>query len=180
MKTLWTIIILHYSFVKIEYQTGKCHGSVGSSRNDCYVDGGKWIPGLLNYWYSFIKLFPVEGFDISGHAFLLLYSILIITEEATSFRNWPIQPRVTAQHIPTRTDYDRFQQKTKFIQVFFSLKIMKISNNFQWNFVLLFFLNLLWDFSLCVTALYYHNLIQKLIGASIAVFCWAGNFQFTS
>jgi hypothetical protein len=48
----------------------------------------------------------------------------------------------------------------------------------QWNFVLLFLLHLLWDFQLVVTALYYHDFWQKMIGATIAVVCWAGKHKF--
>ncbi|EJW82119.1 hypothetical protein WUBG_06970 [Wuchereria bancrofti] len=60
-----------HSFVVFEQMTGLCHGSKLSPRSSCAVDGGKWIP----------------GFDISGHCFILIYSSLIICEEALAFRN---------------------------------------------------------------------------------------------
>jgi len=63
------------------------------------------------------SFYPSSGFDISGHCFLLIYSMLLIAEECTSFRNWPSKPRVSVQHIPSRRDYERFKQSTKFIQV---------------------------------------------------------------
>ncbi|KAI3415689.1 hypothetical protein GPALN_005281 [Globodera pallida] len=134
-------------FVKFELHTGKCHGSTGTVRPNCYENGGKWIP----------------GFDISGHAFLLIYSILIICEESTSFQNWPSKPRVTVQHVPSREEFVQFQKKTKFI---------------QWNFVLLLILHLVWDLQLGITSLYYHEFWQKLIGACIGVFSWFVTYRF--
>ncbi|VDK43800.1 unnamed protein product [Anisakis simplex] len=53
------------SFVTFERMTGYCHGAKSSSRSTCYSNGGKWMPGI----------------DISGHCFLLIYSILIMCEE---------------------------------------------------------------------------------------------------
>lgn len=47
--------------------TGHCHGSKLSPRSTCSIDGGKWVP----------------GFDISGHCFILIYSILIMCEEVS-------------------------------------------------------------------------------------------------
>lgn len=49
----------------LEKLTGKCMGATAGHRRECFDLGGKWIP----------------GFDISGHTFILLYSILLITEE---------------------------------------------------------------------------------------------------
>ncbi|KAL3091661.1 hypothetical protein niasHT_024243 [Heterodera trifolii] len=134
-------------FVKFELHTGKCHGSVESARVNCYENGGKWIP----------------GFDISGHAFLLIYSILIICEESTSFQNWPSKPRATIHHVPSRKEFELFQRNTKII---------------QWLFVSLMLLHLLWDSQLLITSLYYHEFWQKLIGAIIGVFSWFVTYRF--
>uniref|UniRef100_A0A915EHX4 Uncharacterized protein n=1 Tax=Ditylenchus dipsaci TaxID=166011 RepID=A0A915EHX4_9BILA len=119
-------------FIHVEQRTGKCHGALNSERFTCSVDGGKWIP----------------GFDISGHSFLLIYSMLIICEERS---------RPTPQHIPNRFEYENFKELTKTI---------------RYLFLGLFVLHLVWDFQLIVTALFYHTALHKLLGAIIAVLCW--------
>nr|CAD2123828.1 unnamed protein product [Meloidogyne enterolobii] len=139
---LWT-----NAFVKFEDQTGVCQGLNNSSKIDCYNGGGKWIP----------------GFDVSGHTFLLLYSILIISEESFSFKNLPSKPQLISKNLPTNQQIKRFEQIRKFVER---------------NFIGLFLLHLLWDFQLIVTALYYHNFLQKLVGAAIAVGCWAVTYRF--
>ncbi|CAK5044425.1 unnamed protein product [Meloidogyne enterolobii] len=139
---LWT-----NAFIKFEDQTGVCQGLNNSSRIDCHSGGGKWIP----------------GFDVSGHTFLLLYSILIISEESFSFKNLPSKPQLISKNLPTNQQIKRFEQIRKFVER---------------NFIGLFLLHLLWDFQLIVTALYYHNFLQKLVGAAIAVGCWAVTYRF--
>uniref|UniRef100_A0A914KGQ4 FIT family protein n=1 Tax=Meloidogyne incognita TaxID=6306 RepID=A0A914KGQ4_MELIC len=139
---LWT-----NAFVKFEDQTGVCQGLNNSSKIDCYNGGGKWIP----------------GFDVSGHTFLLLYSILIVSEESFSFKNLPSKPQLISKNLPTNQQIKRFEQIRKFVER---------------NFICLFLLHLLWDFQLIVTALYYHNFLQKLVGAAIAVGCWAVTYRF--
>ncbi|KAL7079034.1 hypothetical protein ACQ4LE_001554 [Meloidogyne hapla] len=139
---LWT-----NAFIKFEDQTGVCQGLNNSSKIDCYNGGGKWIP----------------GFDVSGHTFLLLYSILIISEESFSFKNLPSKTQKTSKNLSTSQQIKRFEQIRKFVER---------------NFICLFLLHLLWDFQLIVTALYYHNFLQKLVGAAIAVGCWAVTYRF--
>ncbi|KAI1713505.1 inositol phospholipid synthesis and fat-storage-inducing TM domain-containing protein [Ditylenchus destructor] len=133
-------------FVHIERQTGKCHGALHAGRHNCSDEGGKWIP----------------GFDISGHAFLLVYSALIICEEITSFRNWPNSPRTSPSHIPNRYEYENFKQSTKII---------------QYLFIALSILVLLWDFQMIITSLYYHAVIHKFLGVGTALLCWAFTYR---
>ncbi|KAM3722012.1 Acyl-coenzyme A diphosphatase FITM2 [Dirofilaria immitis] len=121
-----------HAFVVFEQMTGHCHGSKLSPRSSCAVDGGKWIP----------------GFDISGHCFILIYSSLIICEEALAFR--------------TITTVRRTR------------KISSIKNG---NFIRIFFifmcvLHLLWDFELLISVLYYHHIYHKVMGALVAILCW--------
>jgi hypothetical protein len=120
---------------------GWCHGVDGALRDECALQGGKWVP----------------GFDISGHAFILVYSVLLMSEEAAAFRNWPSTPHSSPQHLPSKTDFDNYKASTKIIQALF---------------VGLFVLHLIWDVQLLVTSLYYHTPYHKLAGAVIAVFAW--------
>lgn len=63
------LIIVPFRFVAVEHMSAYCYGAKTSYRSDCASCGGKWVP----------------GFDISGHCFLLIYSILIICEEVGKF-----------------------------------------------------------------------------------------------
>lgn len=135
------------SFVKFEQITGNCHGNEkGASRNDCSDLGGKWIP----------------GFDISGHTFILIYSILVIAEEASAFRNWPSGPARSVQHIPNRQEYENYQKITKVIQTFF---------------IALAILTFVWDFQLLVTILYYHSVGHKITAGLIAFGTWLFTYR---
>ena len=134
------------AFMRYEQHTARCHGAEHALRHTCDLEGGKWVP----------------GFDISGHSFLLIYSILVICEEASSFRYWPSTPLTTTsqRRISTtnrREEYDFFQKYTKYV---------------QYLFVGLFILHLFWDVQLVITVLYYHQFLHKIMGALVAVFCW--------
>ena len=65
--------VLFSRFIHVEKITGRCvhHKKEGANpfnRDECSVAGGKWAPGT----------------DISGHAYLLIYCALIISEEVRS------------------------------------------------------------------------------------------------
>ncbi|VDM42986.1 unnamed protein product [Toxocara canis] len=123
-------------FVAFEQMTGHCHGALSSSRSTCRSDGGKWVP----------------GFDISGHCFILIYSILIICEESASFRQLQAARKKYTQSEPKAID-----------------NYVSIARFF---FLLMLILHLLWDFELLISVLYYHHLFHKLMGALVAVVCW--------
>uniref|UniRef100_A0A0R3RFM6 FIT family protein n=1 Tax=Elaeophora elaphi TaxID=1147741 RepID=A0A0R3RFM6_9BILA len=121
-----------HAFVTFEQITGHCRGSKLSSRTSCAADGGKWVP----------------GFDISGHCFILIYSSLIICEEALAFRT------ITVTH------------RTR------GLSLVKNENRIRIFFICMCALHLLWDFELLISVLYYHHIYHKVMGALIAVLCW--------
>uniref|UniRef100_F1KYF4 FIT family protein n=1 Tax=Ascaris suum TaxID=6253 RepID=F1KYF4_ASCSU len=123
-------------FVTFEQMTGHCHGASSSSRSTCSSNGGKWVP----------------GFDISGHCFILIYSILIICEESVSFR----QLQTT-------------RRKSTSSELYMVDNYIAIARFF---FLLMLVLHVLWDFELLVSVLYYHHLAQKVLGALMAVLCW--------
>uniref|UniRef100_A0AC34QH41 FIT family protein n=1 Tax=Panagrolaimus sp. JU765 TaxID=591449 RepID=A0AC34QH41_9BILA len=143
-----------HTFVHIEKTTGRCIGSPHSLRHQCHDSGGKWAPGI----------------DISGHCFLLIYNILILSEESISFKNWPRTARKsisfknwprtarsTASRLATVNDVENFKRVTMSVQGLF---------------ILLFFFHLFWDFQLLTTCLYYHTLNHKVLGAATAIIAW--------
>ena len=119
-------------FVFIEEQTGFCEGEETlTSKRICHLQGFHW-----------------DGFDISGHTFLLTYSALIITEEVQVKRNLETDaPQLLKQNVILRSLIDAF---------------------FTGSALLL----LLWEFMLVCTTLYFHTVLQKVLGALIAFFTW--------
>ena len=115
-------------FVFIEEQTGFCEGEESlTSKRICHLQGFHW-----------------DGFDISGHTFLLTYSALIITEEL-QVEQYKTDP---PQH---------FKHLSPLIDAFFTGSALLL---------------LLWEFMLVCTTLYFHTVLQKVPGALIAIFTW--------
>jgi len=141
-STLW--FLCTKGFNRLEAHTAECiAGSSNLAPQDIYspIECVNWAP----------------GFDISGHTFLLLFSILILTEEARAYDELPPCPAPNDEHIPNRDEY---------------LSFKRMRNVAQALYIALFFLHLFWDFQLIVTVLHYHTLAHKLVGALVAVACW--------
>uniref|UniRef100_A0A0K0F9B3 FIT family protein (inferred by orthology to a C. elegans protein) n=1 Tax=Strongyloides venezuelensis TaxID=75913 RepID=A0A0K0F9B3_STRVS len=117
-------------FIWHEKQTGACKSESGFlkaiGRETCHASGGIWI----------------NGFDISGHCFLIIYSSLILSEEGKRYRFW----------LRTET-----RDKKKITQILFSLMGL---------------LDCIWIFQLIITSLYYHTTSHKFFGALFGIGCW--------
>ncbi|CAJ0571335.1 unnamed protein product, partial [Mesorhabditis spiculigera] len=141
MATLMWYTHLHV-FHWIRESTSRCDKSVRFSRDECSTNGGVWIP----------------GHDFSGHCFLLIYSILIVSEEASSYRQWQ---QLDAGVGPTARK--QFAFDSLIAQVFF---------------VLMCVLHICWDFQLLRSCIYYHTFLDKFVGAAGGVFAWAFTYRF--
>lgn len=124
-------------FVFIEEQTGFCEGEETlTSKRICHLQGFHW-----------------DGFDISGHTFLLTYSALIITEElqVKQYKTW-------FNSTKSETDAPQYlKHLSPLIDAFFTGSALLL---------------LLWEFMLLCTTLYFHTVLQKVLGALIAFFTW--------
>jgi hypothetical protein len=141
------------SFQRIENATGVCTSTKYSDKKACSDGGHKWF-----------------GFDTSGHAFLLTYCLLIISEEAKSFRNW--------EKIPDAIEEESQRPRLTEMQ----LSTAQISYNdlsiyVKCSFVSLTILATLWDILLLGTIMYFHSMPQKLLGACFAIFSWFVTYQ---
>lgn len=126
-------------FHRIMQWTSRCDIGFRYSREQCKEKGGVWIP----------------GFDISGHCFILVYSMLVMSEEANAFREWNLViHRDDDSGLVLREKQER---RVKFAQYFI---------------VLMLLLNVVWINQLAISVLYYHILVDKVAGALIAIFCW--------
>uniref|UniRef100_A0A0N4Z1S3 Fat storage-inducing transmembrane protein 2 n=1 Tax=Parastrongyloides trichosuri TaxID=131310 RepID=A0A0N4Z1S3_PARTI len=117
-------------FIWHEKQTGSCKNGdslvKATGRESCYALGGTWI----------------HGFDISGHCFLMIYSSLILSEEAKMYKHWI---------------NDHTRDRKQITQVLFSLMGL---------------LDCVWIFQLLITSLYYHTASHKFFGALFGLLCW--------
>lgn len=97
----------------------------------------------------------VRRIDISGHTFLLLFCILIILEESRLFEQWSlVKKKTSSRNLKIRRLHSQYS-------VFVYLLVILV--------VLLF---VLWHVMLLSTLLYFHDTLQKVLGALFAVTSW--------
>ena len=147
--TIW--YLMTSLFERIDRMSGECSDSSVTTPRACIKQGHDWL-----------------GFDISGHVFLLTYCILILTEEMAG-----IKMEVWQEYNGTLLEQKRVVSKLS-KQV---IQLLPELHRFTTLAVsLLEFLAtaemLLWSFMLCTTSLYFHNFIEKLLGAIIGCGMW--------
>lgn len=149
-------------FVFIESVSGFCLGSsqvLDIDRSACLKQGFRW-----------------RGFDISGHTFLLMYCSLIIHEETKAIKGWD-----RIKDLIRDVEYDEDSPlKTLSSNELDCLKIYssKFDSYVKGTFVALTGLSLLWDFILTCTILYFHSMVQKVVGGIIAILLWYATYRF--
>lgn len=129
-------------FVYIEELTGFCEGEESlTSKRSCHLQGYHW-----------------DGFDISGHTFLLTYSALIISEEIQLKRWLPVLEKEKSKGLFGRTNV----LHSLLIDLFFTCGSLLL---------------VLWEFMLVCTSLYFHTVHQKVLGALVALFTWHATYK---
>lgn len=144
----------------IETAYGRCNSSKYDSRSSCLKAGFVW-----------------SGFDISGHTFILIYSSLVLIEEARPIVNWE-----TIRELLRNEEYNRSVQNAGETNPLRNLKdnelrILKIlytryTPAIRILFVGITVLQLLWDIMLVCTMLYYHRMIEKVLSGIFAILTW--------
>ena len=129
-------------FLYIEDLTGVCEGDEKfTTRRSCKTQGFHW-----------------NGFDISGHAFLLIHCCLVIGEEIQLMKHW--------EKFITGTNKASGRQEHAMLTPFVRLA-----------FLCIVILQLLWEFMLVCTAVYFHSVYQKVLGAAVAIFTWRVTYR---
>ena len=129
-------------FEQIESWTGHCEGDfIKESKIDCLGEGLQW-----------------NGFDISGHCFLLTFCILLINEEL-----FAITTGHTGKKRETSELWEFDQRATEKTTQKAVLTLLSIS---------LTLLMILWEFMLFFTCIYFHTVHQKASGTVIGIFAW--------
>ncbi|XP_014368877.2 acyl-coenzyme A diphosphatase FITM2 [Papilio machaon] len=152
----WTTI-----FNVIETKYGRCNARSFDTKSACLQNGHFW-----------------NGFDISGHCFILIYSSLVMIEEAKAINGWEkIKDNIRDENY-TRSLNDKSISVNPLRNITSEeLNILKESYEIVTPYVraLLIFiaiLQLLWDVMLVSTILYYHIMIEKFISGVIAILTW--------
>ena len=137
-------------FDYVHHITGFCDPVDGTDKWDCRSNGGTWI-----------------GFDISGHAFILVYTLMMISEEVCVMKDWAKitdvikteengdAPKLTPEELTTLKDiYAKFTPYVRLATFLLTLFVI------------------LWNIMLLSTVLYFHNMPQKLLGMTFALMGW--------
>lgn len=140
-------------FVLIESATASCMSGKYNSKTSCVLAGSHW-----------------RGFDISGHAFLLIYCSLLIAEEAKAIRGW--------ERIGDLIRNEQFEDESP-LKPLSEIELDHLKDNYtkltpyiRSAFVCLTLLSILWDVMLVATIIYFHSMVQKVVGGVIAILTW--------
>ncbi|CAO1357443.1 unnamed protein product [Diamesa tonsa] len=148
-------------FNVIETGFGRCNMKGFETKSGCLKAGHFW-----------------NGFDISGHAFILIYSSLVLIEEARPIVGW--------DNIKEHLRLEEYRRKTQDASPssnplrnlnndeISSLKYLyqKYTPTIKLLFVAMTVLQLLWDIMLVCTMLYYHRMVEKVLSGIIAILTW--------
>lgn len=127
------------------------------------------------FWY---------GFDISGHAFILIYSSLVLIEEARAIVGWEGIRDLIRDEEHARTiggvSVTNGPLRGLSFEDFSNLKKSydKFTPYIRLCFIAVTLLCVLWDVMLVTTILYYHIMIEKFISGAIAILTWFFTYRY--
>lgn len=151
------------SFNRIEEYYGKCSGKA-QTRSLCKAAHHTWSP-----------------FDISGHVFILIYSILVMISEARPIIGWD-----KIQDVLRKEENSRKEGKT--VATTFSnlndhelqeLKLVykQMTPYIQVLFIILTIFVAIWELMLITTMMYFHTMPEKLLAGIVAMSTWYTTYE---
>lgn len=154
-------------FNVIENSYGRCNNRMHDSKQGCLKAGAFW-----------------SGFDISGHVFILIYSSLVLIEESRPIVGWEyIKEHLRLEEHKRKNPQDSSPSSNPLKALesneLSTLKVLyeKYTPIIRLLFVAITLLQLLWDIMLVTTMLYYHRMVEKVIGGIIAICTWYFTYQ---
>jgi len=142
--TVYWYVCTH-SFEWLENITGSCSHSDFPRKRPCLKGGHGWL-----------------GFDISGHCFLLVHSLLFMNSELQ------IIFRVSKK----LESLGKSDSSSSSGEGNYTLPIGTYRLALRALTVIMFLLQCIWELMLLTTALYFHTTVQKLVGVFFAVGGW--------
>ncbi|XP_053606907.1 acyl-coenzyme A diphosphatase FITM2 [Plodia interpunctella] len=165
MLRLFIATIFWYSWTTlfniIETKYGRCNSKSFDNKITCLKNGHFW-----------------NGFDISGHCFILIYSSLVMIEEAKSINGWERIKDYIRDERYSRSVDDKSVSTNPLKNINADeLEVLRVSYDNFTPYVRAFLiaislLQLLWDVMLVSTILYYHIMVEKFISGVIAILTW--------
>ncbi|KAF5280225.1 hypothetical protein FQA39_LY05359 [Lamprigera yunnana] len=156
-------------FQFIENRYGRCtiKGEKLKTKQTCLKGGYIW-----------------NGFDISGHSFILIYGSLVFIEETKSILNW--------DSIKEHIRLEEYYRSTKDTSVspnplrslndgqfkFLRNNYEKLTPYIRALFIIITMFQVLWDVMLISTMLYFHVMVEKLVGGVCAILTWYLTYRF--
>lgn len=139
---------------------GRCNKKDYDTKITCLKGGAFW-----------------NGFDISGHAFILIYSSLVLIEEARTIVGWENikehlrneeHNRLTREESSSNPLRNLDDNELKVVKTMYE----KYTPVIRMLFISMTALQLLWDVMLVCTMLYYHKMIEKVLSGIFAILTW--------
>ncbi|XP_060520731.1 acyl-coenzyme A diphosphatase FITM2 [Cylas formicarius] len=152
----WTNI-----FNYIEASFGKCGIKQYGTKESCLRAGHVW-----------------NGFDTSGHSFILIYGSLVLIEETRSILNWDsIKDNIRLEE--HNRSNKQTNQNSNPLRNLSENEFKNLNTNYEKCtiyirslFIIITIFQILWDVMLVSTMLYYHVMIEKFLGGCIAILTW--------
>ncbi|XP_017843248.1 fat storage-inducing transmembrane protein [Drosophila busckii] len=157
----WTKL---FNFVETAY--GRCTTKGYASKSSCLKAGHLW-----------------QGFDISGHAFILIHSSLVLIEEARPILKWEtikehlrneLHNRSVSEQVSSNPLRNLNEEQMRSLQFLYT----RLTPIIRTLFIGMAALQLLWDIMLVGTMLYYHRMIEKVVSGILAILTWYFTYRF--
>ncbi|KAJ8683112.1 hypothetical protein QAD02_018904 [Eretmocerus hayati] len=118
-----------------------------------------------------------SGLDISGHAFIIIYSSLILSEEGHSLLGWEgIKDIIMNEEYNRRTSSEittgSLRNLSDLDLDFLKKSYKALTPYLRGLFITMTVQQIIWDVMLVATILYYHIMIEKFLGAAAAILTW--------
>lgn len=120
-------------------------------------------------WFGCTKLFDEirtrlsPGLDISGHSFILIWSIMVMVAESSAYEGWDV---LRQSLISKQSSTESFgKRRARFLLNTFTLPM-------RLGLIFTALLSILWDVMFFSTILFYHTWVEKIIATGLAIFVW--------
>ncbi|XP_054287497.1 acyl-coenzyme A diphosphatase FITM2-like [Macrosteles quadrilineatus] len=156
-------------FAYIESIVGRCNarGDRFQTKSACLEKGLFW-----------------QGFDISGHTFILIHSSLTLIEEARAIIGWDgIEDMLrNEEYSRTLTIKEVSSNPLRNLNTAdldtLKFNYEKYSPYVRGLFIAMTSITILWDVMLLSTMLYFHSMVEKFISGCIAILIWYFTYNF--
>lgn len=163
--TFWYFFTKLFAYIETNY--GRCTKKNITTKQQCLGDGHFW-----------------NGFDISGHAFILIYSNMVLVEEARAINGWEgIRDMIRLEDHSRAMDEVKLRTNPLKVLTDFEFKTLKMLYDkytpyIRGLFISITFISILWDIMLVCTILYYHIMIEKFLSGAIAILIWFFTYRY--